>query len=203
MTCEDQRPESVDAYMAGLSGFARPMIERLRKIIRKTAPRLEECIRWSSPNYKGRELVCAFGAFKNHVALVFWRGAELNDPDGLLIHGQGRSAMRSAKFHAPDQINEKMIREWVVEAVALDSNGAKPKAKPQKRPEPTVPPALAAALAKNAKARKAFEAMPPSHRREYCEWIAEAKQEGTVQRRVKKAIDKLSTGEDLNDKYRR
>ena len=203
MTSDNQRPESVDAYMAGLSKFARPMIERLRKIIRKTAPGLEECIRWSSPNYKGRELVCACGAFKNHVALVFWRGAELDDPKGLLIHGQGRSAMRSAKFSSLDQIDEKMIRGWVLAAVALDGTAAKPKAKPAKRPEPVVPAPLGAALAKNAKARKAFEAMPPSHRREYCEWIAEAKQEATVQRRVQKAIDKLSTGEGLNDKYRK
>jgi uncharacterized protein YdeI (YjbR/CyaY-like superfamily) len=202
MTSDDRRPESVDAYMAELSDFARPMIERFRKIVRKTAPQLEEVIRWGSPNYKGRQLVCAFGAFKNHVTLLFWRGAELDDPKGLLIHGQGRSPMRSAKFRSPKEIDEKMIREWVVGAVALDSIGATTKAKPKKRPEPTVPAALAKALARNAKARKSFEAIPPSHRREYCEWIAEAKQEATVQRRVDKAIGKLSAGEGLNDKYR-
>ena len=205
MTSDNQRAESVDAYMAGLSDFARPMIERIRKIIRKSAPQLEEIIRWGSPSYKGRGLVCAFGAFKSHVVLVFWRGAELDDPKGLLIHGQGRSAMRSAKFRSPSEIEEKVIRALVTEAVALDNNNAKPKpkSKPLKRPEAVVPSALGAALAKNAKARRTFEAIPPSHRREYCEWIAEAKQETTVQRRVEKAIDKLSTGEGLNDKYKK
>ena len=202
MTSDNQRPETVDAYMAGLSDFARPMIERIRKIIRKAAPQLDEVIRWGSPSYKGRDLVCALGAFKNHVVLVIWRGAEIDDPTGLLVHGRGRSAMRSAKFTSLDQIDDKMIRAWVLAAVALDGNAAKPKAKPPRGPEPVVPAPLAEALAKNAKARKAFEAMPPSHRREYCEWIAEAKQEATVQRRVEKAIGKLSTSEGLNDKYR-
>jgi uncharacterized protein YdeI (YjbR/CyaY-like superfamily) len=111
--------------------------------------------------------------------------------------------MRSAKFNSLDQIDEKVIRRWVVAAVALDENPPMPKPKPQKRPEAVVPDALAAALAKNAKARKAFDSMPPSHRREYCEWIAEAKQEATVQRRVEKTLDKLTQGEGLHEKYRR
>jgi uncharacterized protein YdeI (YjbR/CyaY-like superfamily) len=147
--------------------------------------------------------VCSFSAFQKHVALVFWRGAELNDSTGLLTHGQGRSPMRSAKFTAVNQVDEKLIRAWVTAAVALDKNPAKPKPKPQKRPEAPVPKALASALAKNAKARAVFEAIPPSHRREYCEWIAEAKQEATVQRRVEKTVEKLSQGEGLHDKYRR
>ncbi|HWB03022.1 MAG TPA: YdeI/OmpD-associated family protein [Verrucomicrobiales bacterium] len=195
-------PETVAAWMEQLSDFARPMIERIYKIIRKAAPQLEEGIRWSSPTFIGRGLVCSFAAFQKHVTLVFWRGAELNDTTGLLTHGQGRSAMRSAKFTSLDQIDDKVIRTWVTAAVALDKDPAKPKPKPQKRPEAAVPKVLAAALSRNPKARGAFDAMPPSHRREYCEWIAEAKQEATVQRRVEKTIEKLSAGEGLHDKYR-
>lgn len=203
MSNSNESPKSVENYIDNVPSFARPMIERLRKIIRKAAPHLEEAIRWSSPNYKGRELVCAFAAFQKNVALVFWRGADLDDPKGLLVHGQGRSAMRSAKFTSLDQIDEKMVRAWVLAAAKLDNGAAKPKEKPQKKPEPVVPAPLAAALAKNAKAREAFESMPPSHRREYCEWIAEAKQEATVQRRVEKTVEKLAAGEGLNDKYRK
>lgn len=122
---------------------------------------------------------------------------------GQLIHGQGRSAMRTAKFTASNQINEKVIRAWMLAAVTLDSAGPATKPKKKKRPEPAVPPALAAALAKNAKARHTFAAIPPSHRREYCEWIAEANQEATVQRRLEKTLAKLSAGEGLNDKFRK
>jgi hypothetical protein len=158
-------PESVNAWMEQLSDFARPMVERIYKCIRKAAPQLEVGIRWNSPAFMGRSLVCSFSAFRKHVALIFWRGAELNDLTGLLTHGQGRSSMRSAKFTDVNQIDEKLIRAWVTAAVALDKDPAKPKPKLQKRPEAAVPKILAAALSKNPKVRAAFEAMPPSHRR--------------------------------------
>lgn len=202
MPSKDTELKSVSTWMENLSGFSRPLIERIYKTIRKTAPQLEEAIRWNSPTFIGRGLVCSFAAFQKHVALVFWRGAELDDPGGLLVHGQGRSAMRSAKFNSLDQIDEKVIRSWVAAAVTLDGNSARPKPKPQKRPEVEVPKALASALKRNAKARAAFDKIPPSHRREYCEWISEAKQEATAQRRLEKTLEKLSAGEGLHDKYR-
>ncbi len=195
-------PATVSAWVESLSGTTRPLVERLLQIIRRTAPHLEETIRWGSPAWKGRGLVCGIGAFKNHVTLVLWRGAEVGDRSGMLIHGQGRSPMRSAKFTALAQIVENSVASWITAAAALDGDEAKPKPKPPNRPEIPVPPALAAALAKNVQARRAFEAMPPSHRRDYSEWIGEAKQEATVARRVAKAIEKLSAGEGLNDKYR-
>jgi hypothetical protein len=195
-------PGSVAAYVKALSDFARPMIERIRRIILQTAPDLDEGVRWNSPTYKGHSLVCAFAAFQKHVSLAFWRGAELDDPKKLLVHGQGRSPMRTAKFTEPGQLDEKMIRAWVAAAVKIDAAGTAPKPARRKRPEAAVPPALAKALKKNAAARKTFAAVPPSHRREYCEWIAEAKQEETIARRVAKAVEKLADGEGLNDRYR-
>lgn len=194
-------PSAVEAFIESLPDFTRPMITKLCAIIREAAPNLEEVTRWHSPLWKGRGLVCSVAAFKNHVCITFWRGAELKNPRGQLIHGQGLSSMRTAKFTAPDQIDEKLIRAWVLGAVAMDTAGPASRPKRRQKPEPVVPPALAAALTKNPGARKAFTALPPSHRREYCEWIAEAKQEATARRRLEKTLAKLSAGEGLNDKY--
>ena len=96
------------------------MAELIRQVVLSTAPHLEEAIRWNTPSYKGKLLVCGFAAFQKHVLLTFWRGADLPDPKGLLAQGQGKTAMRTVKFTALDQINEKTLRTWVKAAAALD-----------------------------------------------------------------------------------
>ena len=202
MSCESSDHASVDAWLESAGPFARPICQRLIKIIRSAAPYLTEGIRWGMPSWKGRELVCGIGAFQKHVSLTFWRGAEVPDPAGLLVHGEGKTAMRSAKFTALDQVNERTIRAWITAAAALDREGSAPRAKREPLPEPEVPEALARALKKNAKARQTFSALRPSHRREYCEWIAGAKQPATAERRVAKALEMLESGKGLNDKYR-
>lgn len=197
--------QNVDEYMAKLSSFARPIVERLRSIIKETAPHLEEAIRWNSPSYKGKLLVCGFSAFQKHVLFTFWRGAELDDPMGYLIHGQGQTPMRSVKYTDMAQVNEKMIKAWLKQAVKLDQTGEPVVRKSGADQRPIhVPEAFQKALAmrKNAAARKTFEGLSPSCRREYCEWIAGAKQEETLQRRIAKSLEKLAAGEGLNDTYR-
>jgi hypothetical protein len=96
------------------------MAELIRQVILSTAPHLEEAIRWNTPSYKGKLLVCGFAAFQKHVLLTFWRGSDLPDPKGLLAQGQGKTAMRTIKFTALEQIHEKTLRTWVKTAAALD-----------------------------------------------------------------------------------
>jgi uncharacterized protein YdeI (YjbR/CyaY-like superfamily) len=192
----------VDARIAKANDFARPICVKLREIIRKAAPKLEECLKWGMPAYKGRGLVCCIGAFKQHVTLHFFRGAEMKDASkGLLQHGEGNANSRSVKFLSLAEVKAKPLAALVKQAVAVDATD-KPATEKKKRPDLPVPPALAAALRKNARARKTFESLPPSCRREYSEWIGGAKQEATVQRRLEKALVMLSEGRRMNDEYR-
>jgi hypothetical protein len=197
---------NVNQYMAKLSTFASPIAERLRSLIIETAPHLEEAIRWNSPSYKGKLLVCGFAAFQKHVSLTFWRGAELDDPMGYLSHGQGQTPMRTAKYTSLDQLNEKMVKAWLKQAVKLDDAGEPVVRKPVAgAPKPLIVPEVlqkTLMLKKNASARKTFESLSASSRREYCEWIASAKQDETVLRRITKSLEKLKAGEGLNDTYR-
>ena len=200
MDSDEPAPKTVDAYIALKPAFAQPICTKLREIIRKSAPKIEEGIRWGGPSYKGRGLVFGVGAFKEHVSLFFARGQELTDPDGLLQHGEGNATSRSVKFASLAELKVKPLTALVKQAAELDAKG--PSAKKAKRAELPVPPALSAALQKNARARKTFDSLPPSCRREYSEWIAGAKQEATVQRRLGKAITMLNEGRRMNDVYR-
>ena len=205
MASWSEPPATVDAYIKGLSEFARPVVEKLRGIIRSEAPHLEEAIRWNEPSYKGRLLVCSFSAFQKHVALTFPRGAELEDPKGTFVQGQGKTAIRSVRYTELAQVDEKMVRKWIKAAVELDANGGTVAARPLDKPkEPVIPEILAKALAmkKYAKANAIYDSLTTHGRREYCDWINSAKDTTTAKLRVKKSVEKLMDGEGLNDRYR-
>lgn len=192
---------AVDAWFQSRNEFAKPICEALREIVQSAAPDLEEAIRWSVPTYKGQGLVCAIGGFKEHVSLVFFRGAELDDPRSLFVKDAGSSSSRAIQFRSIREISPAPLKDLIQRAEKLDASGTP---KPEvKRAEVPVPPALQKALAKNKAARQTFEALPLSQRREYSEWIAGARKEETMQRRLKKTLEKLAAGEGLHDKYRK
>jgi uncharacterized protein YdeI (YjbR/CyaY-like superfamily) len=103
---------------------------------------------------------------------------------------------------------KKQLLAWIRKAALLNAQGARTPAvrkAGRPKPQPDVPPELAAALAmrKHARARAVFEAFPPGHRREYIEWIAEAKREETRARRLAQALEWMSEGKPRNWKYMR
>jgi uncharacterized protein YdeI (YjbR/CyaY-like superfamily) len=192
-----------DQWFRDRSDFAKPICEKLRSIIHQAAPDLEEVIRWGMLWFKGGQLVCGIGAFKVHVRLIFFRGSELEDPHGLFQRDETDTKAHGTLYKAVSDIQTAPLRDLLKRAVKLDESG-KPKPQPKvKRAEIPVPEVLRKALAKDKAARQAFEALAPSHRREYNEWISSAKQPETAQRRLEKTLAKLAAGEDLNAKYRK
>jgi uncharacterized protein YdeI (YjbR/CyaY-like superfamily) len=94
------------------------------------------------------------------------------------------------------------LMKLVKDAAKLNESGAVVPRAPRSAPRPVqVPPELSKALHKNAKARAVFEAFPPSHKREYVDWIVEAKTEETRQRRLDQAIEWIAEGKQRNWKY--
>ena len=202
MASREDASKAVDAYIDRAPEFAKRVCRKLREIIRKAAPELEEVIRWGCPCFKGRGLVCGMGAFKEHVTLFFGRGAEVKDVDGLLTHGEGNVMGRSLKVSTLKEISEPKVRRLIQEAVKLDASDAM-KAKPRaKRPELPMPPELVEALRRSPKAEANFEQLPPSCRREYIEWISSAKRAETKDRRLAEAVDMLEAGRRRNEQYR-
>ena len=196
-----KRSKEFDAYIAKAQPFAQPILAELRERVHEASTKIEEAMKWSSPTfmYEGK-ILCGMSAFKEHASFGFWQHA--------LVMGEGveRDGMGSfGKMHSVADIpTKKTLAPLLKKAMALIDGGVKTPgvrktATPKPKAEPT--PEFAAALRKNAAARKHFEAFSPSAQREYVEWVAEAKREDTRDKRIAQAIEWLSEGKQRNWKY--
>jgi len=188
----------VDAYIAGRAEFARPILEWLRARVHAAVPGAEEGIKWSMPffSHNGRPLA-NMAAFKAHASFGFWNRQELaTGKEGEAMGQFGR--IESLADLPSDAEMEAQIREA---AVLLDAGVKRARPAGGPKPEAEVPPELAEALAQDAAASATFTAFPPSCRREYCEWIVEAKRPETKAKRVGEAIAWMREGKRRNWKY--
>jgi uncharacterized protein YdeI (YjbR/CyaY-like superfamily) len=188
----------IDAYIAKAPEFARPILKHLRAIVREGCPDVEETMKWSMPHFDYKGPLAGMAAFQAHCAFGFWKGS-------LVVPGSREAMGQFGRITKVEDLpKDRVLLGYVKKAVKLNEEGIKVKRVP-KNPKPEIPmPAdLAAALKKNAKARATFEGFPPSHKREYLEWITGAKAEATRERRLGTAIEYMSSGKSLNWKYQR
>lgn len=198
----------VDAYIKKAQPFAQPILEHLRKLVHKGCPGVEEAIKWSMPFfvYKGMNFA-NMAAFKEHCSFGFWgkeiaaavREAGVARPgDGMGIMGRITSL--------EDLPSDKEMRGWIRQAATFIDSGeyTSPmagRAEKPKKPEAKPTPEFAAALKKNKKAQAVFDSFSPSCKREYVEWIAEAKREETRDKRIAQAVEWIAEGKQRNWKY--
>lgn len=186
----------VDAFIADAAPFARPLLAALRERVHAAGPGVEEGIQWGMPAFvwQGRSLA-SMAAFQSHATFAFRLGEAVTGPHPAGAMGQfGR--MR-ALADLPD---EARMGDWLRRAMALAASGAT-RARGATRPAAAIPAAFGAALAADAGARAVFEAMPPGARREYVEWIADARREDTHARRIAQALEWIAQGKPRNWKY--
>lgn len=198
MATKDPR---IDAYIAKSADFAKPILKHLRKVVHAGCPEVVETLKWSMPHFDHKGVMCGMAAFKQHCAFGFWK-ADLVLERGESADKSGMGSFGSIKSLA-DLPNEKTLVGYVKKAAALNEAGIKApgRTQPKKRAPIPVPDYFATALKKNAKARKTFEGFPPSHRREYLEWITEAKREETRNERMATSIKWLADGKSRHWKY--
>jgi uncharacterized protein YdeI (YjbR/CyaY-like superfamily) len=171
----------------------------VRERVHAAVPGVEEAIKWSMPAYlvNGKILLIT-AAFKGHAALNFWRGQELESRHSAVGAMGQFGRLKSVGDLPSDAELDRLIRE----AAELASNAPAPrKARSEPKPEAVMHADFAAALAKAPKAKATLESFPPSARRDYVEWIADAKQDATRARRVETAVEWLSEGKRRNWKY--
>jgi uncharacterized protein YdeI (YjbR/CyaY-like superfamily) len=195
-----KNPE-VDAYIAKSAEFARPILARLRALMHKTCPQIGETIKWGVPHFEYQGVVASMAAFKRHASFGFWKQKLMDDPAGFFPAADD-SSMGGRKIRAMSELpSDAVLIRYIKAAVALNEQGVK-LPRPAAKKAPVKPPAdLLAALKKNAKARATYEAFPPSKQREYVDWLTEARQEATRQKRLASAIEWMAQGKSRHWKY--
>jgi uncharacterized protein YdeI (YjbR/CyaY-like superfamily) len=195
----------VDAYMAKAAPFAQPVLEHLRGLVHKACPEVEETIKWSMPFFEYRgQILANMAAFKAHCSFGIW-GKEIvavMRKDGLRVEGGGMGSLGKITS-VKDLPRDGALLGYLRQGAAFVKDGGKtfPKRAKAAKPEVEVPAGLAAALKKNKAAAKVFAEFSPSCKREYVDWIADAKREETRDKRVAQAVEWMAEGKARNWKY--
>jgi uncharacterized protein YdeI (YjbR/CyaY-like superfamily) len=194
------RDPRIDAYIARSAEFARPILTHIRSVVHVACPEAEETLKWGSPTFMYTGMLCGMAAFKQHCAFGFWKSSLIVGPDGR------KADQAMGQFGRITKLSElptrKVLSGYIKQAMRLNEEGTGVKRAPKKpKPPLRVPTELRRALGRNRKAREAFEGFSPSNKRDYAEWIADAKGEETRQRRLAQAIEWMAQGKPRNWKY--
>jgi uncharacterized protein YdeI (YjbR/CyaY-like superfamily) len=201
MASHDSR---IDAYIARSKPFARPILEHLRATVHRAVPNVEETIKWSFPHFTTNgENLCAMASFKEHCAFGFWKQSWMSDPKKIFNRGEKAMGSLGRITALRDLPSSTVLMAYLRSAATLNVKGSPAPKRPKRKAKPLVrtPNDLAKALARNAKAKAIFQGFPPSHKREYVEWILEAKSAETRSRRIETAVEWISQGKQRNWKY--
>ncbi len=197
----------VDAYLAKAAPFAQEILSHLRVLVHSTCPEVEETWKWSFPNfmYKGA-LLCSMAGFKEHCSFSFWKAALMENGDGVLTLTERAGMGHLGKITSlKDLPKDAILKKYIKAAMKLNEDGvklpARAKASDKEKKELKTPEALAAELQKHPAAKAAFEAFSYSHRKEYIQWITEAKTDITRDKRIATTIQWLTEGKGRNWKY--
>lgn len=193
----------VDAKIEAAAVFAQPILRHVRALVHKACPEAEETIKWSMPCFTYHGILCMMAPFKAHCAVVFWHdgmktvlGADGEKSDDAM----GSLGRITSMADLPR--DAAMIR-YIKQAAVLNASGVPARAKAKQKPKSAdvVPAELAAALKKNSAAAATFNGLSPSGRRDYIEWITEAKREETKAKRLATTLEWLAEGKSRNWKY--
>jgi uncharacterized protein YdeI (YjbR/CyaY-like superfamily) len=196
----------VDAYIEKAAPFAQPVLTHLRKLMHQACPRITESVKWGMPFFVQQGVIlCHMAAFKQHCAFGFW-GPQMKKVlkrDGL--HSSDAMGVLGRLTSLKDLPSDKELLGYMRHAAELVESGDRKKSIERPRNKfkkgVPVPVELAAALKKNKLANTVFAEFSSSCRREYVDWIAEAKRPETKQKRIAQAVEWIAKGKSRNWKY--
>ena len=194
MDCSRAKTHDPDEWLENAPPFSQPIVAELREWIFRTAPDLAEAIKWNNLCFSGRKLVCGLSACKKHVAFIFFRGTELDDPAGLFDGGEANTNIRCVRITSARDVNRHALAALLLAAAALDGQPEIPPAPKVKREPWPVPNFFAKALKRNRTAEEGFAKLSPSCQREYLVWLSTAKRDETRAKRLAQTLAALATG---------
>ncbi len=191
-----KRDARIDASIERKQPFARPILSHIRDRVHTAVPEAEETLKWGAPAFTvDGKILLIMGAFKEHAVLNFWRGQELRGEDAK-AEGMGQfGKLTSVADLPPDAHLEQLIRD------AAELAKTAPAPRQLKHTPAAMHPEFARALDTAPEAKANFDAFTPGCRREYVDWIADAKREDTRAKRIATALEWLSEGKKRHWKY--
>lgn len=196
----------IDAYIEKSADFAKPILVHIRELVHAACPDVEEAWKWSFPvfMYQGA-ILCNMAAFKKHCAFGFWKASIMADPDNILniVDKVGMGHLDKIET-LNDLPKDSILKKYIKQAMKLNEDGikvARPKPTEKEKKELVIPDYFTGELKKHKEADKKFNAMSYSHKKEYIEWITEAKTEPTRNKRIAQTIEWVAEGKGRNWKY--
>jgi uncharacterized protein YdeI (YjbR/CyaY-like superfamily) len=197
----------VDNYINKSQEFARPILNHIRELVHKGCPGVSETIKWGFPHFDYKGIVCSMASFKSHCAFGFWKGNLLKGmPGDMEKIGETAMGQFGRITSLKDLPKDAVILDLVRQATKLNEGGIK-------RTEPLksrtakkgleIPDYFMQAVRKNKKALATFEQFNLTNKKEYVEWVTEAKTEETRNSRLKTSVEWMSEGKIRNWKYAR
>lgn len=199
------RDKRIDAYIDKSADFAKPVLAHLRKLVHRGCPDVEETMKWSFPHFDYKGMMCSMASFKQHCVFGFWKASLMKDPNKLFSSTRSDDAM--GQFGRIQSIKDlpanAVMLKYIREAVRLNDMEKKLPVKPRPAIKKTlkIPTYFTGAVRKNKKAWQTFQNFSYSNRKEYVEWVTEAKTEETRKKRLETAVRWMSEGKGRNWKY--
>lgn len=196
------RDPRVDAYIEKSRDFARPILSHVRESVHAACPDVEETMKWGFPHFMYHGILGSMASFKEHCGFGFWKGALVLGDDAEVdgpVWQFGR--LTSVADLPPDAEFAALVRR----AMELNEQGVPAPNRSRGVPAATAeaPDDLLAALRENGGALEVWEGFPPGKRRDYVEWLADAKTDATRRRRLATAVEWIAEGKSRNWKYER
>lgn len=188
----------IDGYIESLPTFSKDICETIRLIIHKIDYPIIEDWKWNIPVFHTTKMVCGFAAFKNHVSLTFFNGAEMSDQHKLFSGNCNAQKTRTIKFEGVLEINQNNLLDYFREAFLLENTVQE---KNIKTKAIEISELLKNALEQNKLAKSNFENMAYTYRKEYALHISNAKREATKISRLEKVISNLEQNIKMHEQY--
>jgi len=198
-----KRDERIDAYINKSADFARPILKHLRELVHEACLQVEETMKWSFPHFDYKGMMCSMASFKQHCAFGFWKASLMSDSAKILGHSREAMGQLGQIKSLADLPPDDVLLAYIKEAARLNEENIKLPARAQasEKKELSVPDYVSDALKQNQKASETFENFSYSNKKEYVQWIKEAKSEETRNKRLATAIEWMNEGKSKNWKY--
>ncbi|QEC78020.1 YdeI/OmpD-associated family protein [Mucilaginibacter ginsenosidivorax] len=202
----EQYDSRVDAFIEKAADFAKPILEYIREIVHETSPLLVETVKWGFPFFDYKGPVCQMAAFKEHCSFGFWKATLLIDPHSALSIGDGSAGSFGRITKIEDLPSKEILQDFIRQAIALNESGKKTPEAVKKASAPktelVIPEYFTEFLKTYPNASFNFDKSSYSHKKEYVEWIVDAKSDATRQKRMETAAEWIAEGKSRHWKYK-